>query len=52
MKMMKMMDTDGDHLVTREEFLNHHRAIFNKLDTSADQQIDAQEWVAKVFGGK
>lgn len=51
-KMMKMMDTDGDHLVTREEFLNHHRAIFNKLDTSADQQIDAQEWVAKVFGGK
>lgn len=52
MKMMKMMDTDGDHLVTREEFLNHHRAIFNKLDTSADKQIDAQEWVAKVFGGK
>lgn len=52
LKMMKMMDTDADHLVTREEFLNHHRAIFNKLDRSADQQIDAQEWVAKVFGGK
>jgi hypothetical protein len=52
MKMMKAMDTDADHLVTREEFLNHHRAIFNKMDTSSDQQIDAQEWVAKVFAGK
>lgn len=51
MKMMKMMDTDADHLVTREEFLNHHRAIFNKMDSSADKQLDAQEWVAKVFGG-
>lgn len=51
-KMMKMMDSNADHLVTREEFLNHHRAIFNKLDTTSDQQIDAQEWVAKVFGGK
>lgn len=52
MKMMKLIDTDANHLVTREEFLDHHRAIFNKLDMSADQQIDAQEWVAKVFGGK
>jgi len=51
MKMMKMMDTDADHLVTREEFLNHHRAIFNKMDTSTDKQLDAQEWVAKVFSG-
>lgn len=51
-KMMKMMDSNADHLVTRDEFLNHHRAIFNKLDTTSDQQIDAQEWVAKVFGGK
>lgn len=44
MKMMKMMDADGDHKVTREEFLNHHRAVFAKLDTSTDQQLDAQEW--------
>ena len=44
MKMMKMMDADGDHKVTREEFLNHHRAVFAKLDSSSDQQLDAQEW--------
>ncbi|OZA05920.1 MAG: calcium-binding protein [Methylophilaceae bacterium 17-44-8] len=52
MKMMEMMDTDKNHEVTREEFLNHHRAVFVQLDTSADQQIDAQEWVAKVFAGQ
>lgn len=51
MKMMEMMDADKNHEVTREEFLNHHRAVFVKLDTSADKQLDAQEWVAKVFAG-
>lgn len=47
MKMMRLMDTDGDHKVTRDEFLNHHRAVFSKLDTSTDQQLDAQEWAMK-----
>jgi hypothetical protein len=47
MKMMRLMDTDGDHKVTRDEFLNHHRAVFAKLDTSTDQQLDAQEWAMK-----
>lgn len=47
MKMMRLMDSDGDHKVTRDEFLNHHRAVFAKLDTSTDQQLDAQEWAMK-----
>jgi hypothetical protein len=47
MKMMRLMDSDGDHKVTRDEFLNHHRAVFSKLDTSTDQQLDAQEWAMK-----
>ena len=47
MKMMRLMDTDGDHKVTRDEFLNHHRAVFAKLDTTADQELSAQEWAAK-----
>jgi hypothetical protein len=47
MKMMRLMDSDGDHKVTREEFLNHHRAVFAKLDSSSDQQLDAQEWAMK-----
>lgn len=47
MKMMRLMDTDGDHKVTRDEFLNHHRAVFSKLDTSSDQELDATEWAMK-----
>ncbi len=51
MKMMKMMDADNDHKVTREEFLNHHRAVFARLDKSGDQELSAQEWAAKLLGG-
>ncbi len=47
MKMMRLMDTDGDHKVTRDEFLNHHRAVFSKLDTSSDQELDSTEWAMK-----
>jgi len=52
MKMMKVMDADGNHEVTREEFLTHHKNVFGMQDKSADGQIDAQEWVAKIVGGK
>ena len=49
MKMMGMMDADGDHKVTREEFLAHHQAIFAHKDTSGDKEISAQEWAAKTL---
>ena len=52
MKMMKVIDGDKDHLVTREEFLTHHKNVFGMQDKSGDQQIDSQEWVAKIVGGK
>ena len=52
MKMMRLMDTDGDHKVTRDEFLNHHRAVFAKMDTSSDQELSSQEWAAKGLLGK
>ena len=51
-KMMKVMDADGNHEVTRAEFLTHHKNVFGMQDKSGDQQIDAQEWVAKIVGGK
>jgi hypothetical protein len=47
MKMMRLMDADGDHKVTRDEFLNHHRAVFAKLDTTGNQELSAREWAAK-----
>ena len=52
MKMMKVMDADGNHEVTRDEFLTHHKNVFGMQEKSADGQIDAQEWVAKIVGGK
>ena len=52
MKMMGMMDKDGDHVVTKEEFLAGHKAIFNHMDTSGDGELSAQEWVAKHVAGK
>lgn len=52
MKMMGMMDKDADHKVTREEFLAYHQMIFAHKDTSGDKEISAQEWAAKLIGGK
>ncbi len=52
MKMMRLMDADNDHLVTRAEFLAYNKTVFNMQDKSADGEIDAQEWVAKIVGGK
>ena len=51
LKMMKVMDTDKDHIVTRAEFLAYHKEVFGLQDKSGDQEIDAQEWVAKIVGG-
>lgn len=51
LKMMKVMDTDKDHIVTRTEFLAYHKEVFGLQDKSGDQEIDAQEWVAKIVGG-
>ena len=51
MKMMGMMDADGDHKVTKDEFLKHQQSIFSSMDKNGDSQLSAQEWVAKHVGG-
>ena len=48
--MMDVMDTNHDHKVTREEFLNYQRTVFQKMDTSGDKQLDGKEWLAKQVG--
>lgn len=50
MPMMKMMDTDGDHKVTKEEFIKFHEAIFKAMDTKGDGMVDAQSWLRKQTG--
>lgn len=49
-KVMGMMDSDGDHKVTKDEFINFHKSIFNAMDKSGDQQLNPQEWLAKHTG--
>jgi Ca2+-binding EF-hand superfamily protein len=50
MKMMGMMDKDGDHKVTKDEFIAYHDTLFTAMDKSGDKQIDGQEWLAKQTG--
>ena len=45
MGMMKMVDANGDHMVTREEYDKFNNAIFDSLDTDKDGSLDAKEWV-------
>lgn len=52
MKMMGLMDTDGDHKVTKDEFLAYHKTVFTQMDTSGDSELTAQEWVAKHVAGQ
>ena len=47
MKMMKMMDADGDHKVTKEEFMHYHEMIWEKMDPGHLGQIDVNKWIGQ-----
>jgi hypothetical protein len=50
MKMMKMMDKDGDHTVSKDEFLKHMEAMFDMMDKNHDGKLDVKEFMYnKVF---
>jgi uncharacterized low-complexity protein len=40
---MSRMDADGDGKVTREEFMQGHAAMFEKIDQNGDGVIDSAE---------
>jgi Ca2+-binding EF-hand superfamily protein len=44
MEMMKMLDADGNHMVTKSEFDRYYGNIFDELDKNKDGNIDATEW--------
>ncbi|HEY3301411.1 MAG TPA: EF-hand domain-containing protein [Methylophilaceae bacterium] len=52
MAMMKLVDTDSDHTVSKEEFLKLNETQFTAMDKSGDGQLDPQEWLAKQTGNK
>ena len=50
MKMMKMMDKDGDHTVTKDEFMKHMDKMFDMIDKNKDGKLDVKEFMYnKVF---
>jgi hypothetical protein len=49
-KMMDMMDGDGDHKITRDEFIRFHEPIFTSMDAKGDGMIDAQNWLRRQTG--
>lgn len=44
-KMMKMMDKDGDHVVTKEEFMKHMESMFAMMDKNHDGKLDTKEFM-------
>jgi Ca2+-binding EF-hand superfamily protein len=46
MKMMGNMDGDGNHKVTKEEFMKFHEDLFKRLDKNGDGVISEEEWTA------
>lgn len=50
MAMMKTMDTDGDHKVTKDEFIKFHEKVFTAMDTKGGGMIDAESWLRKTTG--
>lgn len=46
---MSMVDANKDGKVTKEEFLKHHEAIFDRIDTNKDGAVDQPE--ADKYGG-
>ena len=40
---MKMMDTDGDGVISKDEFMNHKEQKFNKKDENGDGVLSEDE---------
>lgn len=48
LEMMKMMDANHDHKVTREEFMHHTEMTFAAMDRNSDGYIDEDEWTKLI----
>ncbi len=52
MGMMKMLDANGDHMVSKAEAMDYYGSLFDALDTDKDGSIDAKEWVGTKGSNK
>ena len=44
MEMMKMLDGDGNHMVTSSEADGYHNSVFDALNKDGDDALKAKEW--------
>lgn len=43
MKDPKMMDTNGDGMISRDEFMRHHEAMWDKMKKNSSGMVDVKE---------
>jgi hypothetical protein len=47
MKMMGMMDTNGDHKVTKDEFMHYYEMVWDMMDTKHLGEIGVNKWIGQ-----
>jgi Ca2+-binding EF-hand superfamily protein len=47
MKMMTAMDTNKDHMLSKEEFMKYNEKLFGMMDKNKDGMISVDEWLEK-----
>jgi hypothetical protein len=52
MKMMAMMDKNGDHVVTKKEYMDFHSKLFDMMDTKKTGKLTADDWMNATILGK
>lgn len=48
---MKMIDADGNHMVTEKEFNDYYGSLFDTADSNKDGMLDSKEWVGIAKSG-
>jgi len=48
MDVMHMMDPEKKGMVSKEEFMKFHEAMFEKMDKNKDSQLSREEWLGEI----
>lgn len=47
MKMMKMMDTNSDHKVTKQEFMHYYEMVWDMMDSKHLGEVGVNKWIGQ-----
>jgi hypothetical protein len=51
MNKMSPMDTDGDGMVSKQEYLSHHEAMFDKMDKGGKGMVPVKDMEMSMMRG-